>query len=53
MLRKPNGPVDMVCRGIYTNAAYGESEITLEIDIDAGVGQINLEVDDPSATETE
>ena len=38
---------------IYTNAAYGESEITLEIDIDAGVGQINLEVDDPSTTETE
>ena len=31
---------------IYTNAAYGESEITLQVDIDAGVGQINLELAD-------
>ena len=38
---------------IYTNATYGESEITLQVDIDAGLGQINLEVEDPSATETE
>ena len=38
---------------IYTNAAYGESEITLQVDIDAGVGQINLEVEAPRATETE
>ena len=38
---------------IYTNAAYGESEITLQVDIDAGLGQINLEVEDPSAAETE
>ena len=38
---------------MYTNAAYGESEITLQVDIDAGLGQINLEVDDPSATETD
>jgi hypothetical protein len=29
---------------IYTNAAYGESEMTLQVDIDAGVGQINLEI---------
>lgn len=38
---------------IYTNAAYGESEITLQVDIDAGVGQINLEVEETSAMETE
>lgn len=31
---------------IYTNAAYGESEMTLQVDIDAGVGQINLEVEE-------
>lgn len=29
----------------YTNAAYGESETTLQVDIDAGIGQINLEVE--------
>jgi hypothetical protein len=29
---------------IYTNAAYGESEMTIQVDIDAGVGQINLEI---------
>jgi hypothetical protein len=27
----------------YINDAYGESDITLEIDVDAGIGQINLE----------
>lgn len=31
---------------IYTNAAYGESEMTLQVDIDAGVGQLNLEVEE-------
>jgi hypothetical protein len=31
---------------IYTNAAYGVSAMTLRLDIDAGVGQINLEVED-------
>jgi outer membrane murein-binding lipoprotein Lpp len=30
----------------YTNATYGESDTTLHVDIDAGVGQINLEVAD-------
>jgi hypothetical protein len=38
---------------VYTNAAYGESETTLQVDIDAGVGQINLEVEETRATETE
>jgi hypothetical protein len=28
----------------YTNDAYGESEVTLHIDIDGGIGQINLDV---------
>jgi hypothetical protein len=27
----------------YINDAYGESDVTLEIDVDAGIGQINLE----------
>jgi hypothetical protein len=29
---------------IYTNDAYGNSDVSLRIDIDAGVGQINLDV---------
>ena len=28
----------------YTNDAYGESDFTLRIDIDGGVGKINLDV---------
>src|SRR5688572_17722213 len=31
---------------IYSNATYGKSDTTLHVDIDAGVGQINLEVAD-------
>lgn len=30
---------------IYTNDAYGASDVTLRIDIEGGVGQINLEVE--------
>lgn len=30
---------------IYTNDAYGVSDVTLNIDIDGGVGQINLDVE--------
>jgi hypothetical protein len=30
----------------YVNDAYGESEVTLRIEIDAGIGQIDLEVVD-------
>lgn len=29
---------------IYENEAYGESEVTLHIDIEAGIGEINLEL---------
>jgi len=29
---------------VYTNQAYGESEVTLQINIMTGIGQINLEV---------
>lgn len=29
---------------VYTNDAYGQSKVTLNIDIDAGIGQINLEL---------
>jgi hypothetical protein len=28
----------------YVNDAYGNSEVTLEVDVQGGVGQINLEV---------
>ena len=28
----------------YTNDAYGESDVTLNIEIDAGIGKINLDV---------
>ena len=31
---------------VYTNDAYGVSDVTLKVDIDAGVGQINLEVEE-------
>lgn len=31
---------------IYTNAAYGVSNVTLHIDIQTGIGRINLETDD-------
>ena len=27
---------------IYTNDAYGETEITIDIEIDAGIGSIDL-----------
>lgn len=30
----------------YTNAAYGVSNVTLQVNIDAGIGRINLEVDE-------
>lgn len=36
--------------GVYTNAAYGVSDVTLQIDLDAGIGHINLEVDDSATT---
>ena len=31
--------------GVYTNAAYGVSEVTMQINIEAGIGQIKLEVE--------
>jgi hypothetical protein len=31
---------------VYTNAAYGVSEVTLQVDMDAGIGRINLEVEE-------
>ena len=30
--------------GSYVNDAYGESDVTLDVDVRGGVGQINLEV---------
>jgi hypothetical protein len=31
---------------VYTNAAYGVSEVTLQVDLAAGIGRINLVVDE-------
>ena len=35
---------------VYTNAAYGESEVTLHVDLTTGVGLIYLEVGDVAAS---
>jgi hypothetical protein len=34
---------------VYTNAAYGVSDVTLEVDLEFGLGQVNLEVDQAAA----
>ncbi len=31
---------------VYTNAAYGVSPVTLDIRIQAGIGRVNLEVEE-------
>jgi hypothetical protein len=31
---------------IYTNAAYGESDVTMHVNIEAGIGQVYLEVEE-------
>jgi hypothetical protein len=30
---------------VYTNAAYGVSQVTMQIDLQAGIGQITLDVE--------
>lgn len=35
---------------IYTNPAYGVSDVTLQIDLQVGIGTISLEVEDAAAT---
>jgi hypothetical protein len=35
---------------VYTNAAYGGSPVTMQVDMEPGIGQINLEVEAPAAT---
>jgi CubicO group peptidase (beta-lactamase class C family) len=34
---------------VYTNAAFGVSEVTIQVNIKAGIGKITLEVDDEAA----
>jgi hypothetical protein len=34
----------------YTNAAYGVSDVTMQIDLTEGIGTLNLEVEEASAT---
>jgi hypothetical protein len=29
---------------VYTNSAYGTSDVTLNIDVQTGIGQLNLEL---------
>jgi hypothetical protein len=36
---------------VYTNAAYGVSEVTLHVNMEAGLGRINLEVEEARASE--
>jgi hypothetical protein len=35
---------------VYANAAYGVSDVTMQIDMETGIGQINLEVENAAAT---
>ena len=35
---------------VYTNAAYGVSPVTMQVDLEAGIGRVNLEVEDAAAT---
>jgi hypothetical protein len=36
--------------GVFTNAAYGVSEVTLRVELDAGPGQIRLEIEESGDT---
>jgi hypothetical protein len=36
---------------VYTNAAYGLSDVTLRVDLEAGIGQINLVVEEAEKAE--
>jgi hypothetical protein len=50
-----SGPHTVDTRGLkrngdaYTNDAYGHTDVTLRIDIDAGIGNINLEVEEQAS----
>jgi hypothetical protein len=35
---------------VYTNAAYGVSDVTMQVDMEIGIGQINLEVEEAAVT---
>jgi hypothetical protein len=37
--------------GDYVNDAYGKSDVTLSIDINAGIGEIRLEMEEVSGPE--
>jgi hypothetical protein len=47
-----SGPSIVETRGltkngnVYTNAAYGESDVTMNVNIEPGIGQIYLEVEE-------
>ena len=44
MLSKINAPDLFNNSGVYTNAAYGQSDATMNIDIESGIGEIVLEL---------
>jgi hypothetical protein len=35
---------------VYTNAAYGVSDVTMQVDMEIGIGKINLDVEEAAAT---
>lgn len=35
--------------GVYTNAAFGVSNVTLQLDVKAGIGRVKLEVEEAAA----
>ncbi len=44
MLSKINAPDLFNNSGVYTNAAYGQSDVSMNIDIESGIGEIVLEL---------
>ena len=51
-----SGPYTIEAKGltqdgdVYTNAAYGASGVTIQVNVEAGIGMINLEVEEATAT---
>jgi hypothetical protein len=39
--------------GVYTNAAYGVSDVTLQVHMTAGIGRINLDVEEAAAMQAQ
>lgn len=48
---KVNAPDFVKQDGAYVNEAYGKSDVTLSIDVETGIGAINLELEEPCEPE--